>query len=170
MTVHHMKSAIALVAVIGAGCAAQSSTPPRQSQNYCLDEQIHASLISNDRFDIAFLRLRNRSPVSCSLRGYPSVKLLDAYNQEMAAHDVHTADAKPRTVVLRANGGWAIASLDSPRTGPAGSCETSAAVTITIPRLARQRTYRNERSYCLHGEIRVSPIYYPASGNLPLPT
>ena len=136
----------------------------------CTDDQVKISIIKNDRVDVAFTEFRNTSDRSCWLRGYPQLTLLDDALQQLPTHVVFSDTQPVDRVVLHANGGWAIASFSSPRTGPEGSCETSQALRIGLPRPQGFFSIRTSRTYCKHGELEVSPIFYPSGGNLPLPS
>ena len=162
-----------LTSLLVVACGGQTSSPQRSASGpgpgLCTDSQIRMAMFSNPRFDLVLVRLRNTSNRACSMQGYPAVRLLGQHRRTLPTHLIHIDQPAARTVILDADGGWAVARLISPRAGAAQTCESGVYLKISIPHLRRSHTYQNERLYCRHGEFRVSAIFHPASGHLPLP-
>jgi hypothetical protein len=169
-TVRVSQLIIGFAVLIATSCSGHSAGPPQSTQGGCTNDQVKISLIKNDRFDVAFAQFRNTSARSCWLRGYPAITLLGAGQRPLPTHLVRSDSQAAQRVVLDADGGWAIASLSSPRAGVAGSCVRSEALRIGLPRTQASLAIENPRAYCKHGELEVSPIFYPSGGDLPLPS
>jgi hypothetical protein len=142
----------ALGAIPAAPAAAPARAPPACGSFSLLGELRHPTAGAGSRF--VTLVLTNVTRSSCSLRGYPGLRLLGPTNLPLPTHVVHVAVAgAPRTVVL-APGGSArsalrFSAIAHPGEPAAGACE---------PRPARVRVAPPGGAHPLVIPWRLGPV------------
>ncbi len=153
----------ALAAVLLAPAAAPASAPPRCGTFSLLGELRHPTAGLGSRF--VTLVLTNVTRRTCTLRGYPGLRLLGATNLPLPTRVVHVAVAGgPRTVVLTpgasARSDLRFSAIAHPGEPVSGACEPNPArVRVAPPGGAHPLVVPWRLGpVCTHGAIEAKPL------------
>jgi hypothetical protein len=118
------------------------------------------------------IALRNTSPRSCTLYGYPGLVMLGPAGQPLPTHvergsSTTVRPEQPATVLLASGADASFALGFSDGTGFHGGCPASARLEVTAPNAYGAMTLSDRLdAYGPCGAITVSPVY-PGTGEQP---
>jgi hypothetical protein len=159
-------AALALAAVLAAGADAAASAPTCRTGGLAVSLRGEGGGVGHLG---AFFVLTNRGPAACSVKGYLSLRLLNARRAPMptsVAHGdtyLHGKDRGPRLIVLRPGGharAWVewsdVPSGNEPATR---ACEpNSSFIRVTLPGGSGGIVVRFRELVCGHGGLLTSAL------------